>query len=199
MFDPDKIKICSYDNYQSLRNINSGCNDNTLVIKRCRRFRVSYSNGDAREYFIDDFCHAYEHVYGKVVQSYSNKIVDVLNEKYGDCFNIYSKLASDSQLESFSWDDDEDDEIYRTTEYAYVMVLHLYFIELKEGVDKNLFKIKYPELSSLNLFEESEDGNSEKIKVWFNTYLKNCKDTTNEQDIISEEKSKIGFVTRPYF
>lgn len=197
----ESIELLPYNNFRQLRDKKSGYLDDkkdSFHIRRIRNFKITYGGKDAKRYFIDTFCESYEQVYGLLVKTYSDKIVDYLNSRYGTYLEVSNEIATHSHAESHCWDDD-DDCGYETSSYSssvFIMVVHNYTIKIKEGVNRNALKLKHPEFAETGMFFEDFQQCETKIDEWFIEEVSMpIKETVSEKEVIDEYKKKIDFIT----
>ena len=149
----------------------------TVVFKRMRRYSLQYTEHNSKRYDIDTFCEKNEYCFCLYTKAYSDLIVEYMNEKYGKYISITNEVASKSQLSYDFFSNDDDDDDYCETDAVYFFVIHVYKMSLKEGVEKNVLKLKFPELSDFGLFSETplSDTNYKKREGWVDEYIKQAK------------------------
>lgn len=192
--DVELISPSTYVDYLNLRDEAYGYNEGNdeLVVKRFRTFRIHYGSKECRKFFIDDFCERCEKVYGGLVNQYSKMTEEYIKKKYSSYFDITRDFATHSEVESHTWDDDEDDEYYSESTTIYVMVVHTYRILLKEGKNRNEFKLKHPELLKHGIFCGDYEKNKSNIKMWFYNILREAKNAINDKEVVNALRKKAG-------
>jgi len=191
------IEPSPYVKYLEDRDEGAGYSDDgrQLTIKRFRSFRFNFGNEECRKYFIDDFCERCEKAYGTFVKLYSGAAVELLKEKYGSHIDITHEISTHSEVESHTWDDEDEDDYYTESTTVYVMVVHTYRLRLKGDKSKNEIKLKYPELTNVGLFNGEYKDNNSSIKAWFNnTILSEAKSILDNKEVVSALRNKAGLM-----
>lgn len=182
--DMSMIEPC-VETYHKLVSKSTGYSDDgrTLYLKSNKVFNRRYTEKDRRNFFIDEYTDLFLKAETNIVNQEANWVIDQLRNLYGS----YLKFSLEIGGHGSYW-------CYNPNITAKAYVIYYIAITIKDGIDTNLLKLKYPELVTMGIFKTPYGDYNSDIKQWFKNLSLKFRYSNEFETVVDKCFKNVGIV-----